>query len=71
LPAHRPRLRWELLLDTREPVGRGAKQIRRGGEVFEMEGRSLALFRLQGANEGGNGEQAAARPKRKRKSPQQ
>jgi glycogen operon protein len=70
LPAHKPRLRWELLLDTREPLGRGAEQIRRAGESFELEGRSLALFRLQGANDNGNGEPAAVRPKRIRKSAQ-
>jgi len=59
-----------LLLDPRETVGKGADQVMRGGEAFEMEGRSLALFRLQGANEGGNGDQAPVRPKRKRKSAQ-
>jgi glycogen operon protein len=37
LPAHRPRLRWELMLDTREPLGKGSQQIRRGGEAFELE----------------------------------
>jgi glycogen operon protein len=66
LPAHRPRLRWELLLDTREPTGKGAEQIRRAGETFDLEGRSLALFRLREANDGANGEDAAPRPKRNR-----
>jgi len=68
LPAHKPRLRWELLLDTREPVGRGGEQVRRGGEVFDLEGRSLALFRLHG--EPTNGEQPAPRPRPRRKSSQ-
>ena len=68
LPAHKPRLRWELLLDTREPSGRPAEQVSRGGEVFDLEGRSLALFRLRG--EPTNGEQPAARPRPRRKSSQ-
>jgi len=69
LPAHRPRLRWELMLDTREPLGKGDEQIRRGGEAFELEGRSLALFRLQGPNDGANGDQPPIRPRRVRKAP--
>jgi glycogen operon protein len=67
LPAHRPRLRWELLLDTRDALGKGAEEVRRGGDVFEIEGRSLALFRLQG--EATNGEQQPTRPKTRRKAP--
>jgi glycogen operon protein len=68
LPAHRPRLRWELLLDTRQPLGRDGEQVRRAGEVFDLEGRSFALFRLHG--EPTNGEQPAARPRPRRKSSQ-
>jgi glycogen operon protein len=68
LPAHRPRLRWELLLDTREATPRGAEQVRRGGEIFDLEGRSFALLRLQG--EPTNGDQATARPRSKRKTSQ-
>ncbi|MEW6441885.1 MAG: glycogen debranching protein GlgX [bacterium] len=47
LPAHRPKLRWELLLDTREAQGTRKQFLLRGGEPYEMEARSLALFRLQ------------------------
>ncbi len=68
LPAHKPRLRWELLLDTREPVGRGGEQVRRGGEVFDLEGRALAFFRLHG--EPTNGEEPAPRSRPRRKSSQ-
>jgi glycogen operon protein len=68
LPAHKPRLRWELLLDTRHPVGRDGEQVRRAGEVFDLEGRSFALFRLHG--EPTNGEQPSARPRARRKSSQ-
>jgi glycogen operon protein len=48
LPAHRPRLRWELVLDTQEATGQGQQRSIRGGEPYELEARSLALFRLQG-----------------------
>ncbi|HTM06815.1 MAG TPA: glycogen debranching protein GlgX [Verrucomicrobiae bacterium] len=68
LPAHRARLRWELLLDTRDSLGKGLEEVRRGGDVFEVEGRSLSLFRLQG--EATNGEQTAARPRPRRRAPQ-
>ena len=48
LPAHRRKVRWESILDTYDP-----KSIRqenpgtmRGGEVYELNARSLALLRL-------------------------
>lgn len=47
LPAHRPRLRWDLILDTREPTGRPARPVLLRGGSYELEPRSLALFRLQ------------------------
>jgi len=46
LPAHRSRVRWELVLDTRAPTGRRRQRLMRGGEPFALEGRSLALLRL-------------------------
>ncbi len=67
LPAHRPHLRWDLLLDTREALGKDRDQVMRGGDAFELEGRSLALFRLRGTEEAATGHQVAVRPKRKRK----
>jgi glycogen operon protein len=48
LPAHRPRLRWELVLDTREATGQASHRLIRGGEPYELEACSLALLRLQG-----------------------
>ena len=48
LPAHRAGLRWELLLDTREPTGRRRRRPLRAGEVYPLEARSLALLRLRG-----------------------
>jgi isoamylase len=45
LPAHRPRLRWELVLDTREAADWAPPRSLRGGEPYELEARSLALLR--------------------------
>ena len=47
LPAHRAGVRWELLLDTREPAGRRKHRPLKGGEAYDLEGRSLALLRLR------------------------
>jgi glycogen operon protein len=47
LPAHRPGVKWELLLDTRTPEGRRLHQPMKGGEVYNLEGRGLALLRLR------------------------
>ena len=46
LPAHRTRVRWELVLDTREwtPAARAFK----AGDQYPLEARSLALLRLRG-----------------------
>jgi isoamylase len=49
LPAHRSRLRWELILDTREATGeRRHPLLRGGGRPYDLESYSLALFRLRG-----------------------
>jgi len=47
LPAHRAHVRWEPVLDTRAPDGRPSGRARRGGDTYELEGRSLALLRLR------------------------
>jgi isoamylase len=47
LPAHRARVRWELVLDTREPTGKRRQRPLRGGQTYELEARSLALLRLR------------------------
>lgn len=46
LPAHRPGVQWELVLDTREATGRRERTLARGNGSYELESRSLALFRL-------------------------
>jgi isoamylase len=53
LPAHRARIRWELVFDTREPTGRRRQRPLRGGEAYELEARSLALLRLRKEEPGG------------------
>jgi glycogen operon protein len=50
LPAHRPGLLWEQMIDTREGHGRRrTRRLVRGGTSYRVAGRSLALFRLQTA----------------------
>jgi glycogen operon protein len=49
MPAHRSRLQWVLVLDTRSATGQRRHRLLRGGRSYEMEARSLALFRLRGA----------------------
>ena len=46
LPAHRRGVRWELLIDTRAAAKKGAPLLVRGGRPYELEARSLAVFRL-------------------------
>jgi len=59
LPAHRPKMRWEPVLDTREAKGGGRRRAMRGGTPYEMEARSLVLLRLGGDKETpGRGESA-------------
>jgi hypothetical protein len=51
LPAHRNDVEWELLVDTRFPLGKPAKRVAlRGGAEYRMEARSLALFKLRKRN---------------------
>jgi len=47
LPAHRAKVRWEVILDTREATGARRHRLMRGGEGYELEARSLALLRLR------------------------
>ncbi|HWS55889.1 MAG TPA: glycogen debranching protein GlgX, partial [Pyrinomonadaceae bacterium] len=53
MPAHRPGVNWEQVIDTREGHGRRrTRRLIKGGTTYRMEGRSLALFRLQPAGDG-------------------
>jgi glycogen operon protein len=56
LPAHRSDVEWELIVDTRFPLGRPAKPVSlRGGVKYGMEARSLALFKLRREERRGTG----------------
>ncbi|MFQ5846251.1 MAG: glycogen debranching protein GlgX [Candidatus Methylomirabilales bacterium] len=48
LPIQRSKLRWELVLDTRDAVGRRRYRLMRGGQPYDLQGRSVALLRLVG-----------------------
>lgn len=48
LPAHRRKVRWEVVLDTYEPSVQRKKRLMRGGEVYDLKDRSLAVLRLPG-----------------------
>jgi len=47
LPAHRPGIRWQVLLDTRQPPGTRRPRAMKGGKEYQLEARSLTLLRLQ------------------------
>ncbi len=52
LPAFQSDMRWELVLDTREPAGKRAHRLMKGGDKpYVLEARSLALFRLRPVEE--------------------
>jgi glycogen operon protein len=69
LPAHRRKVRWQVVLDTDDPSPE--KMIRRpmrGGEAYEIKARSLVLLRLpkQVESRSGNGDSAAPRQDQRR-----
>jgi isoamylase len=47
LPAHRRGVRWQVMVDTRSADGRVQRGPLKGGESYELEGRSVVLLRLQ------------------------
>jgi glycogen operon protein len=47
LPAHRARVRWESVLDTRSWDIGGRGRTYRAGDQYELEGRSVAVLRLR------------------------
>ncbi len=52
LPAHRPRLRWEPVVDTRSWDPPSKTRIYRVGDLYPLEGRSAAVLRLRRAGRG-------------------
>src|SRR6266478_868871 len=65
LPAHRNDIRWEPVLDTREPTGQRKAEALSGGDVYDMEARSVVVLRLRRDDEGGEAEggDAASAPR--------
>ena len=65
LPAHRNDIRWEPVLDTREPTGQRKAEALSGGDVYDMEARSVVVLRLRrdddGEAEGGDARDATHR----------
>jgi glycogen operon protein len=62
LPAHRRKVRWQVVFDTVESrVGPKKNRLMRGGEVYDLAHRSLAVLRLPRSveNEEGIGEALA------------
>ena len=52
LPAHHKSVRWEPVLDPREPNGRPRRgRALRGGETYEMAARSMAVLGLRRAED--------------------
>ncbi len=52
LPAHRRKVRWQVVLDTYEPrIERKKHRLMRGGEVYDLRDRSLAVLRLPRSTE--------------------
>jgi len=47
LPAHRPGVRWEQVLDTGARLGARRARMARGGEAYGLDARSLAVLRLR------------------------
>lgn len=47
LPAHRAGVRWELILNTSVRPSRRKNPLIKGGEIYDLEGRSVALLRLR------------------------
>ncbi len=50
VPAHRPGVRWELVLDTRTKDGLRRHRALKGGEAYDLAGRSLSVLRLRDAS---------------------
>ena len=46
LPAHRRKVRWQVVFDTKEEKIRRRQRLIRGGTEYPLEARSMALLRL-------------------------
>ena len=46
LPAHRRKVRWQVVFDTKEEKIKRRQRLIRGGTEYPLEARSVALLRL-------------------------
>jgi glycogen operon protein len=59
MPAHRSKVRWEIVLNTGEALGKARQPQRlRGGTGYDLAARSLVLFRLRREERKTNGAEA-------------
>ena len=69
LPAHRRKVRWEVVMDTNDSqFGKTAHRAMRGGDTYDLKSRSLALLRLPKPLEGENGGESRVVPRRARRN---
>jgi glycogen operon protein len=68
LPAHRRKLRWEVVWDSYDPnLDRKKHRLMRGGEIYDLKDRSLVVLRLPtGEGEEKNGDSRSV-PRRNRR----
>jgi glycogen operon protein len=53
LPAHRRKVRWQVVFDTVDPdLDRRKPRLMRGGEIYDLNDRSLVVLRLPNGGEG-------------------
>jgi len=69
LPAHRRKVRWEVVMDTNDSqFGKTAHRAMRGGDTYDLKARSLALLRLPKPSEGENGGESRVVSRRARRN---
>jgi glycogen operon protein len=69
LPAHRRKVRWEVVMDTNDSqFGKTTHRAMRGGDTYDLKARSLALLRLPKPSEGENGGESRVVSRRARRN---
>jgi glycogen operon protein len=69
LPAHRRKVRWEVVMDTNDSqFGKTAHRAMRGGDTYDLKARSLVLLRLPKPLEGENGGESRVVSRRARRN---
>ncbi|MGE5853126.1 MAG: glycogen debranching protein GlgX [Deltaproteobacteria bacterium] len=69
LPAHRRKVRWEVIMDTNDSqFGKTTHRAMRGGDTYDLKARSLAVLQLPKPLEGENGGESRVVPRRARRN---